>query len=305
MRVAVAGGTGLIGRQVCRALAARGDELTILTRHPERSGRTGSPSVRVVGWDAVGSLPSEGLSDVDAVINLVGEPITGLWTSEKKRRIRESRIESTRRLVEALANFRDQTRVLVNASASGYYGDRGDETLAESAPAGQDFLASVCQEWEGEAAKAEGYGVRVVRVRSGVVLDARGGFLAVMAPAFRAGLGSAVGRGTQWLPWIHIADEAALFLHAIDHTEVSGPLNAAAPEPATNAEFSRALADALGRPLRLRAPGFLVRLGLGEAADLLLNSARLAPQKALDTGFRFEHPSLSEALGALLVQSPT
>jgi uncharacterized protein len=302
MRVAVAGGTGFIGRQVCRALADRGDDLTVLTRHPERAGRNEPATTRIVGWDAVGTLPPDALSGVDAVVNLVGEPITGLWTPDKKRRILDSRIDSTRRIVEALASIPSAPRVLVNASASGYYGDRGDELLTESAGPGRGFLADVCQAWEAEAAKAEQSGVRVVRVRSGVVLSPRGGFLGVMTPAFRAGLGSAVGSGSQWLPWIHIADEVGLILHAIDHAEVTGPLNAAAPEPSTNAAFSRALADVLGRPLALRAPTFLVRLGLGEAADLLLHSERLVPGKAQETGYQFQHPSLSEALSSLLDQ---
>lgn len=299
MRIAVTGATGFIGRELCQALASRGDEVTVLTRHPDRARSHVPAGSRVVAWDAVSALPAGALDGVSAVVNLAGEPIVGLWTLEKKRRIVESRVTTTRRVVEALAASVEPPRVLVSGSAVGYYGDRGDEVLTEDSASGSGFLPAVCRVWEAEAHKAEQYGVRVTCLRTGLVLGTSGGILPVMLLPFRLGLGAVVGSGRQWMSWVHVADEVGLIVHAIDR-DVSGALNAVAPNPVTNAELSRTVADELGRPLFLQVPAPLLRLATGELADLLLHSERAISDRAQRTGYAFQHPTLQEALRTVL-----
>lgn len=302
MRVGVTGATGFIGRRLCETLAGRGAEVIAYSRDPARAASVLPPGVRPVGWNpAAGLAPPGAVEGLDAVVNLAGESIGApRWSTERKRRIRDSRVLGTRHLVESLAALAERPRVLVSQSGVDYYGSRGDEVLDESAPPGRGFLAEVCQDWEAAATLAEGSGVRVVRLRSGLVLGPGGGFLAPLMLPFKLGLGASFGSGRQWLSWIHIEDEVGLILHAIDHDELSGPVNAVAPGAVTNAEFARALAAALGRPAWLRVPEPLVRLAMGEAADLLLSGRRVYPARALATGYRFRYPELGPALRAIV-----
>jgi len=293
MKVTVSGASGLIGRRLLKTLAAEGHAVDALSRH---AGTNMPRDVKVWPWDPSPGLPPEGaLRDADAVIHLAGEAVAQRWTAEARRRIRESRVAGTRNLVEAIAKLERRPAVLVSSSAIGYYGSRGDETLTEDSAPGSDFLAEVCAAWEREAVAAEALGVRVVRVRTGVVLDARGGALARMLPPFRFGLGGRLGNGRQWMSWIHAADLAALMAFALSHP-VSGAMNGVAPEPVRNAEFTRALAGALRRPAIFPVPPFALRLAFGEMAGMLLASQRVAPQTAERAGYSFRFRELQPAL---------
>jgi uncharacterized protein (TIGR01777 family) len=297
-RALVTGATGTVGR----ALAAQlGGEVVATTRS---AGKSKLDHVsEVVVWDGTSPLDPAALRDVEVVFHLAGEPVVeGRWTDEKKERIRRSRVDSTRALVRSMAGMEPSARprVLVCASAVGFYGSRGDELLTETSAPGQGFLADVCREWEAEAAKARELGVRVVSVRTGIVLSTAGGALAKMLPIFRAGVGGRLGDGTQWMPWIHIDDLVGIFRFAAANEELDGPVDAAAPDIVNNAAFSRALGAALHRPAIVPAPAFALRLALGEAASVVLASQRVAPARALEAGYRFVHPKLGEALADLL-----
>jgi uncharacterized protein (TIGR01777 family) len=248
-------------------------------------------------------VPDAALETVDAIVNLAGEPVAeGRWTEEKKARIRASRIDGTRHLVEAIARSKQRPQVLVSASAVGFYGDRGDELLDETSSMGRGFLAEVCHAWEEEAKQAEKLGVRVVLVRIGVVLMRGEGFLGKLVPLFKTGLGGKVGDGGQWIPWIHADDVVGLVLHAIGKTDVRGPMNLTAPAPATNGEITKALASALHRPAFMPAPKVMLKAAFGELASVVLASQRVVPRVAEATGYTFRHPSLQEALRAELAQ---
>ncbi|HWP67386.1 MAG TPA: TIGR01777 family oxidoreductase [Candidatus Limnocylindria bacterium] len=293
MHVLVTGATGLIGRALLRALAAAGHRITLVSRTPGRA------PMRAVGWDGL----SDVLGDVDAVVNLAGEPITaGRWTEARKQAIRASRVDATRAIVEAMRHASRRPSVLVNASATGYYGPCGDETVDESHPAGSDFLASVCKAWEAEAIAAEALGVRVVRLRTGIVLAPEGGALGRMLIPFRACLGGPMGSGKQWMPWIHLDDECGLIVAALAGEGWQGAVNATAPEPVRNRDFARALGDALYRPAILPIPAFVLRLAFGEMADILLSGQRAVPAAAQAQGYDFKHPTLPEALADLLAR---
>jgi hypothetical protein len=245
--------------------------------------------------------PAEALADVTAVFNLAGEPVAGgRWTEERKRRIRDSRVLGTRNLVAGLAAQEHRPKVLVSASAVGYYGDRGDQIIEESSPPGRDFLADVCREWEQEALAAEQLGIRVVCVRTGLVLAAAGGALAKMLPPFRLGMGGRIGSGEQWMPWIHIDDVVGILLHASQDERVRGAINAVSPTPATNAEFTRELGRALHRPALLSIPRAALRLMFGEMSYVLTASQRTLPTAVERTGYTFEYPDLAPALRAVL-----
>lgn len=282
MKIAVTGASGFVGRRVCELARARGHETVAI-------GRTSGDRL----WDpAAGPAPVDG---VDAVIHLAGEPVAGRWTRAKKARIRESRVLGTRRVVEGLRTSR--ARVLVSASAVGYYGDRGDEELTEESLPGSGFLADVCREWEAEA---RGAGVRSVIVRIGLVLGAHGGALGRMLAPFALGLGGRLGSGLQWMSWIHLDDLAALFLHAAEEEEVSGPLLGTSPNPVRNLDFTETLGRVLGRWTILPLPGWAARLLFGEAADLFLSSQRCRAARTLRSGFSFSHPDLEPALREIL-----
>ena len=297
MNIAISGASGLIGRRLLKVLARDGHSLTALSRH---AGTNLPPGVRLSVWDPVkGEPPAEGLRDADAVIHLAGAPVAQRWTAHARRDIRESRVAGTRNLVAALSKLTRKPRVLICASAIGYYGSRGDEVLAESASPGADYLAEVCVAWEKEAQAAEALGMRVARVRTGIVLDARGGALPRMLPPFRMGAGGRLGSGKHWMSWIHLDDLAALFQFALAKP-VSGALNGVAPNPVTNADFTRALAAAVHRPAIFPVPAFGLRLLFGEMSEILLASQRVAPKAAESAGFAFRFPELAGALADVL-----
>jgi uncharacterized protein (TIGR01777 family) len=299
MRITLTGATGLIGVRLVRALRDRGDDITVLSRNP--SGAAARLGVEAVGWDPMaGPAPDVALAGRDAVVHLAGEPVAQRWNADVKRRIRESREVGTRHLVAGIEALAQRPRVLVSSSAVGYYGKHGDERVPESTPPGDDFLAGVCVAWEREALRAQELGLRVALVRTGVVLDADGGALAKMLLPFRLGLGGPVAGGGQYMPWIHADDLVALYLAALDGDDWQGPLNAAAPEPVTNAAFSKALGRALRRPAIAPVPGFAVKLLYGDMAEIVTEGQRAVPERPLALGFTFAHPDLDEALRDVL-----
>jgi uncharacterized protein (TIGR01777 family) len=303
MKVLIAGASGLIGTETARALAGDGVALGALVRNTARAAGTLPAGVTLFPWDALqGPPPTAAFDGVDVVVNLVGEPIAeGRWSEQRKKRLRDSRIVGTRALVNELRGLAKKPSVLIAASAVGYYGDRGDEILTESSTAGSGFLAELARDWEAEALRAAELGIRVVLVRNGSVLSAKGGMLRKILPLFRLGLGGRIGSGAQWFPWIHVDDSVALIRHAITDQRASGALNAVAPEPVTNRELTAALGEALSRPTVLTAPAFALRLALGGMADeLLLSSQRVMPARTLESGFRFQHSLLRAALKDLL-----
>jgi uncharacterized protein len=304
--VAVSGATGMIGRAVIGELGARGDRVVALVRDPSSAGAKrlaegGGDTVRVVGWPDVSvPPPPEALNGADAVVNLLGEPIAQRWSPAVKQRIRDSRVLGTRNLVAAIQAAEPRPRVLVSQSATGYYGPRGEERLAEDAPPGSDFLASVVLAWEAEARAAAELGVRVAITRTGVVLAPSGGALAKMLPPFKAGIGGPVAGGRQYLPWVHLGDVAGAILHAIDSDVASGPFNVAAPEPVTNAAFSRALGHVLHRPAIAPVPALALKLLYGEMAVIVLTGQRALPAHLLADGYAFRQPDLEPALRDVL-----
>jgi uncharacterized protein len=299
MRVTVTGATGLIGGRIVERLKARGDEVTVLSRHPERAAA--ELGVDAATFDAEASAaPADALSGRDGVVHLAGEPVAQRWTAEAKRKIRASREVGTRHLVEGLRVAEPRPGVLVSASGVDWYGDRGDEAVTEEQPAAGGFLPQVCAVWEGEAAKAEELGMRVVRLRTGIVLSAEGGALAKMLPFFKLGAGGPVAGGKQWMPWLHLDDIAGFYLAALDDKRWSGPVNACTPNPVTNAEFSKALGRALHRPAIAPVPAFAIKLLYGDMAEIVTQGRRAIPKQATELGFAYEHPDLDEALRSAL-----
>ena len=297
MIVAVTGSTGLIGRALVRRLAEQGHEVRAFTRRPEV--RFAHPEVRAFVWDPMhGQPPEEALTGANGIIHLAGEPVAQRWNAEVKARIRDSRVTGTRHLVQALTTLSPRPSVLVSASAVGYYGDRGDETLTENAAPGRGFLPKVCIDWEREATLAEALGMRVVLPRIGVVLASGGGALERMVPIFKFGLGGPIGSGRQWMPWIHLDDIVGLLIHALENP-LSGPVNATAPTPVTNAEFTRALAKALHRPAFLPVPPFALKAVFGEMSRIVLASQKVIPKAALDSGYTFRYRSLDAAMASV------
>jgi uncharacterized protein (TIGR01777 family) len=298
MKVAISGATGLIGTALRESLAADGIQIVALSRRAARA-----PQMETIQWDVEnGRFDASGLEDTDAVVHLAGEPIAQRWTDARKRAIRDSRVKSTRLLVEGLKSLRSRPKVLISGSAIGFYGDRGDETLVESSPAGTGFLPETCQAWEHAAMEAMGLGIRTAVLRTGIVLSTKGGALQKMLLPFRLGAGGPVGNGRQWMSWIHIDDIVGAIRHALDKDEVMAAVNGVAPEPATNAEFGRALGKALSRPAFLPAPAFALRIGFGEMSSILLEGQKVLPKKLLDTGFRFRFPDLAGALADILAR---
>jgi uncharacterized protein (TIGR01777 family) len=282
---------------LCRTLAQDGHALLVLTRRDAPPAAT--PALRFLSWE--GDEWRRAMADVEGVVNLAGEPIAGKrWSPAQKSRIRESRLEATRRLVSAIAASVKKPGVLVNASAIGYYGPGGDEVLTERDPAGEGFLAEVCQAWEAEAQQAEPLGVRVVRLRIGLVLGMGGGALAKMVPPFRFFLGGPLGSGRQWVSWIHQLDAAGLIAWVLTHPEVSGAVNATAPQPVTMREFCATLGRVMHRPSWAPVPAAALRLLVGEMADLLLTGQRVLPAAAQSSGYAFRFPRLLPALEACL-----
>lgn len=297
MKCAVSGGTGFIGRRIVDRLLRDGHHVGVWSRNPGTEKRTGVASYL---WDPLqGEPPTESVNSMDAIIHLAGENVAQRWNAEVKRRIRDSRVLGTRRLVDTIARVQHKPKVLVCASAIGYYGDRGDETLTENSPPGRGFLAEVCQAWEAEADRAAEFGLRVMKLRIGFVLGKDGGALAQMSPIFRAGLGGRLGSGKQWMPWIHVEDVAELFASAAEST-VSGVWNATSPNPVTNRDFTREMGRALHRPAVNPVPGFALKIVFGELGQHMLDSARVVPEAALKAGAKFRYPELGGALRELL-----
>jgi uncharacterized protein len=329
MRVTVTGASGLIGSALVAALREQGDEVTILSRNPARARE--ALGVEAVGWNPLAEpAPVAALAGRDAVVHLAGENIAQRWSARAKRAIRESRVLGTRNLVAGLlatcgeggksdgdafsgeggetaggstggeAGEDRRPATLISGSAVGYYGPRGEEPLDEDSPAGSDFLARTCIDWETEAAKASELGMRVVQVRTGVVLDREGGALAKMLPPFRLGVGGPVASGRQYVSWIHREDLIGMICAALRDERWSGPVNGTAPEPVSNRELSHALGRALHRPSLLPVPGFALGLLYGEMAEIVTTGARVMPAKALVLGYDFRHPELGEALRSAL-----
>jgi uncharacterized protein (TIGR01777 family) len=299
MRALVTGATGFVGRRLLGKL----DNAVVLSRDALRAEKLLSQfGVKAYAWDPMRPAPAEAFDGIDTVFHLAGDPVAeGRWTEAKKARIRDSRVEGTRNLVTTLRAMGKGPKVLVSASAVGYYGDRGDEQLDERSQPGHDFLAEVCIGWEREASAARELGIRVVPVRVGIVLGEKGGALSKMLLPFRLGLGSPLGSGNQYMPWIHIDDLVGVMLHAAKSESAIGPLNGVAPYPVTNREFTKVLGRVLGRPTFMPPlPGFVLRILLGQFGQVLLASQRALPAVVLASGYRFAYAELETALRHIL-----
>ncbi len=297
MRVLISGASGLLGSALAAALRRERHEVNALVR----PGRTPAPGD--VRWDPQSDqLDAEAMQGVEAVVHLAGSSIaSGRWTPARKQLLRTSRVEATRHLVAALGRLEQRPAVLISASATGYYGNRGEEVLTENSPPGNDFLARLAADWEAEAARAEQHGIRVVRLRFGVVLAAHGGALKQMLLPFRLGLGGRLGSGQQWMSWVSLTDAVGVMRYALVQEDLQGPVNTVAPNPVRNEEFTRTLARVLHRPAIFPVPEFALRLALGEMADeLLLSSARVVPERLQQLGYKFQHATLETALVSLL-----
>jgi uncharacterized protein (TIGR01777 family) len=294
MRVTVTGATGRIGRHLVAALKARGDEVTALSRDPDRA--TEQLGVEAFAWNIKeDAAPKEALSGRDAIVHLAGEDVGQRWNDKVKAEILDSRERGTRNIVHTIFDTKPRPKALICASAVGYYGARKDEVIDESAGPGSDWLAGVVARWERQAETAK-IGTRTVMVRTGILLDAGGGALEKMLPAFKAGLGGPIGSGKQYVPWIHRDDLVGIYLAAIDNLEFRGPINASAPEPVTNKAFAKALGRAINRPAVAPVPGFTIKLLYGEMSQVVLTGARVVPGRAAELGYTFQHPDLDEAL---------
>jgi uncharacterized protein (TIGR01777 family) len=302
MKIIIAGGSGFIGGKLIARLGQSRHDLILLSRRPDFVKKSIS-GAEVLYWDAKTSNRLAGaLEGADAVVNLVGASIaSGRWTSHRKQEIFQSRIESTRALVNAIGALEKKPSVFVNASAVGYYGDCGEKAITEMSPKGRSFLADVCEQWEAEAMNVQISGVRVVLLRSGLVLDGRDGALQRMLLPFRLFVGGRLGSGTQWFPWIHSDDEISAIVHALHNSSVTGPVNLVAPGIVRMEEFCKELGKALHRPSWLSLPPIVLKIGLGEmAGPLLLHSQKVAPKKLAEDGFVFRFPTLNEALTDLM-----
>lgn len=301
-RVIVTGATGLIGRRLCEELKSKGYQIVIFSRDPQKARRSLPGATEYVAWTPAESGPwASAIDGAHAVIHLAGAPILGKrWSEAYKAEIVNSRIIGTRGIVNAMRAAQSKPRVFVSGSAVGYYGARDDTKLDENATPGSDFLAQLAVDWENEATKAEGLGIRTVLVRTGIVLDPKEGALPQMSLPFRFYGGGPILPGTQWFPWIHVDDEVGLIMLALEDERVRGPLNASAPEPQTNHDFSKTLGKVMGSPSWFPVPGFGLRLLLGEVAAMLTEGQRVIPKKALDLGYQFKYPTSEQALRQLL-----
>jgi uncharacterized protein len=304
MRVTITGATGLIGSALTKALTARGDEVTVLSRNPEAAKAKLGGGVEAHAWDPqAGPAPAAALEGRDAVVHLAGEPVAQRWNAKVKEAIMTSRREGTQHLVAGIAATTARPRTLISSSASGFYGPRGDERVDETAAPGDDFLADVCKAWEAAADEAAAHGLRVVKVRTGIVLDESEGALATMLTPFKLGVGGPVAGGKQYMPWIHLDDEVGLYLAALDHPTFSGVINGSAPNPVTNKEFSKALGKTLGRPSFSPVPKFAIKTLYGEMADIVIGGVNMVPGRADELGYAFKHAQVDEALRSALGKS--
>jgi hypothetical protein len=296
--IVVAGGTGFIGRHLTRSLVAKGHTVTLLTRHPTLDKEQ---KIRQVEWDGhhEGRWCEE-LKSAEAVINLSGASISKRWTTRDKGEIIQSRLQPTRTLIQAMKRLESRPKVLINASAIGYYGDLPEGEVTESGIKGSGFLADLCELWEQEARKAEELGLRVVTLRTGIVLGSGGGALGKMLPPFKFFLGGPLGSGRQWFSWIHQEDETGAILFCLENDSIKGPVNLTASNPVTMAHFCRELGRTLHRPCWAPVPSFVLRLLLGEMSEMLLTGQRVIPQKLTRAGYRFRYPLLKEALQSIV-----
>jgi len=293
-RVLVTGVSGPIGAALVPSLKSRGFQVTRLVRGPVFSEGQ-------ISWDPAQPLAPESVSGFAAVIHLAGERVVGRWTSSKKTKIRDSRVVATRNLAQSLAQAKDRPRVLITASAVGYYGDRGEELLREESPPGSGFLAEVCREWEGANRPATEAGIRTAQIRIGVVLSPAGGALQKMLPPFRMGVGGNLGSGRQWMSWIHVQDLVGAVHHILKTDLLQGPVNTVAPKPVTNADFTKALGSVLSRPTIFPVPAFAAKLAFGQMAEeVLLGSQRVEPARLIASGYPFQYTELRKALEAVL-----
>jgi len=299
MRIFMTGGKGFVGSMLTRAFCEKGHEVTVLTRRVRPDG-TAEKGVLLLEGDPTQSGDwQKSVAGHHAIVNLAGEPVFKRWTKEAKERIRASRIRTTRNVVEALPTPSPGVSLL-STSAVGYYGFRGDEPLDEESPPGDDFLASVCTQWEAEAREAEKKGARVVLCRFGIIMGEGGGALQKMVPLFKKGLGSPLGSGKQWISWIHGEDLARIFVFLLEHPGLSGPVNCTAPHPVTNKEMTRILGEVLSRPTALPAvPAFVIRSLMGESSTMYLKGQKVLPKKLHDAGYSFRFPELEGALRQL------
>jgi uncharacterized protein (TIGR01777 family) len=299
MRLVITGATGFIGSVLTQRLRLEPHSLVLLSRKPRRPQN--SSKEQWLAWEpGVSGAWEQAIDGADGMINLAGEPIAAKrWTRVQKERLRGSRIDTTRSLVNAIARAKVKPKFMISASAVGYYGPRGDERVTEESPPGSDFLSRLCVEWEDEARKAEAHGVRVALLRTGIVLGKGKGALAKMVPPFKMFLGGRLGSGKQWMPWIHIDDEVSLIQFLMHHENARGAFNATAPHPVTMSEFSRALGKVLNRPSWAPVPASILTLVLGEMADMLVAGQRALPEAAQRLGFRFKYPDVTHALASL------
>lgn len=297
MNYLITGASGFIGKRLVQLLLSQGHGVNYTAR--KRDTNMDSRAA-FVPWHAQEEPTLNTMGRLDGIVHLAGEPVAQRWNAEVKQRIRDSRVAGTHNLVSAIGKLKHRPKVLVSASAIGYYGDNGDRVITEETPRGAGFLADVCAEWENEASRAAEFGVRVVTPRISIVLGPDGGALPKMLPSFRLGAGGTLGNGKQWMPWIQADDMARLLQFAIDNEQISGPMNAASPNPVSNIQFTRELAQAVHRPAWFRIPEFALTLALGEVAHHMLESMRVVPQIAENNGFQFLYPHLRGALQACL-----
>ncbi len=303
MKILITGGTGFVGTQLTSRLIKDNHEVTILTRSL-KGAKGASPGISYLEGDPTkkGSW-QEAIKNHDAVINLAGASIFSKWTEEHKKAIRESRVSTTQNIVEGIPSIHpERPFTLLSTSAVGYYGFHGDEELIEESPPGNDFLARIAVEWEGEALKAREKGARVVITRFGIVLGEKGGALGQMIPLFKKYIGGPIGSGKQWFSWVHIKDLAEAFAFLLKHPEISGPVNVCSPNPVRNKDLAKALGKALHKPSFLPAPGFMVKLVLGEFGSVILEGQRVIPRRLLESGFTFQYPDIDAALQKIIGQ---
>lgn len=300
MKIIVSGSSGLVGTALIESLLPDGHIIGRLMRSGS-AGVTDATS-KMIRWEPpTGSIDLPSMESADAVVHLAGASVAGgRWTAARKQILRSSRVDATKHLVAGLAQLKEKPRVLVSASAIGFYGDCGDEILTETKAPGNDFLAQLCRDWEASAAKAEYEGIRTVMLRFGIILASNGGALQQMLRPFRIGVGGRLGNGQQWMSWITLEDVVALIRYALEKETVRGPVNAVAPNPVTNTQFTSILAGVVHRPALLPAPRFALKMALGEMADALLASQRVSPEKLNNWGFHFRHPELKQALESIL-----
>jgi uncharacterized protein (TIGR01777 family) len=302
MKILITGGTGFVGTQLTSRLIQDGNEITILTRSLKGEKRA-SLGISYLEGDPSKKGPwQEAIKNHEAIINLAGASIFSKWTDEHKKAIRESRVNTTRNIIEGIPSHPSKKMTLLSTSAVGYYGFSGDEELVEDSPPGNDFLARIAVEWEGEALKAKEKGVRVVMTRFGIVLGEKGGALSQMIPLFKKYIGGPIGSGKQWFSWVHIKDLAEAFVFLTRHPEISGPVNVCSPNPVRNRALAKALGKTLHRPSFMPAPGFMVKLVLGEFGSVILEGQRVIPQRLLENGFVFQYPDIEKALQSIAGQ---